>query len=91
MHSPIVAFLTGLSAAGLASLAYIGPLRAKVASYELYIRYRIDKQMAALPPLNVHAPSGHAGSISPRETPHSHSSTLRDHSQANVSSCARAS
>ncbi|HLW79633.1 MAG TPA: hypothetical protein VKU44_08550 [Terriglobia bacterium] len=50
MHSIVAAFFVGLLTAGLAALAYIRVLLAKLASYELYVTRRIDEQIASLLP-----------------------------------------
>lgn len=50
MASQGVAFVAGFLLAGLASLAYIRLLRRRIKSYELYVRHRIDEQIAKLLP-----------------------------------------
>lgn len=50
MASQGVAFVAGFLLAGLVSLAYIRLLRRKIKSYELYVRHRIDEQIAKLLP-----------------------------------------
>lgn len=56
MASQGVAFVAGLLVAGLVSVAYIRLLRRKIKSYELYVRHRIDEQIARLLPSQVVAP-----------------------------------
>lgn len=50
MNLPWIAFVAGLLLAGLASQVRIRLLRKKIASYEAYIEFRIDSQMARLLP-----------------------------------------
>ena len=50
MHLPVVAFSAGFLLAGLVSLGYIRLLRRQIKSYELYVKLRIDEQIAKLLP-----------------------------------------
>ena len=52
MYSPVVAFgfVAGFSLAGLVAWGYIRLLRRKIKSYEMYVKLRIDGQIAKLLP-----------------------------------------
>jgi hypothetical protein len=48
MQLPVITFVAGFSAGCLLCYTYIRLLKAKVASYQLYVSRRIDKQIANL-------------------------------------------